>query len=668
METKDLLALVSSYKDRAESLSTQYLAEIEESRQLHREGAYDSNSQINDGRSKMKPKVVRGAVNNMSIALATAFQRQKSVFVIEAPNKSNRIVQEELIINKQFDRYSGGVETIRKWANKGIKEGVLFVRVGMNVDYDKEKKTMKTVDGKTMFDPLELTRYPVVSIVEPENLYVPYGSDKAQKAPYVVHRMVMVRSELRKLDKAYSKSGIYTDTDSIEATSVDNTTSTQENKNESFQHLNFNDKSNELVEFFEFWGNLDLDGDGIAEPVVVAFSKMGIHRQQLNPFPKGIIPFLSWTPPFDVKENTPFGLSLAQALKDPQQIETFVKQAIINHSADSVNPPMAVNKMVVDPSNRNKILSRDSNQLIELNMPLNQSVKDVIYELVPAPLSPQFMSLSAMNEQEKKLASGLSSYHLSGGDSTNQYKKAAAVNAESEASDAILNMALLSFSNFMSDIGTIYVQFNNEYLTLKDRKLLLPDDEVAIATRLSVLKLNIRANTTRYTAVQQQKLMMVMQNITAIEGKVPEKVIVDVLAGALESMGAIEIADKLFEWQPHEDPMRAQQAQLQMEGEIAKVMKDKAQAERLHGQTMVGMQAVQNDAMRDAERMKLENNRMILGHEQHKDKMKHADNLGNIQLLDHLHKGKELDHKMDMESIKAALDTLTHFVGGVQHA
>lgn len=662
IDNTNLLQILYAYKKRAKEISDGYVDDVKRSRDLHTLGVYEnSESMADDGRSTIKPKVVRAAVNKLNRVTMNSFKRPFSVWMVQAYDKTQREVQEELIINKQLTYFNGGLKKLKEINHKGIKEGVVFLRVGMKFVYNKEIKQATTNGYKKVLE----TKHPTFDIVEPENLYVPYGAEKVSEAPYVIHKIVMSRSELRKMDKKYNPEyGIYTDTDEIKGISI-NTDDTPNSKVDSFSYLNGREDANEQVELYEFWGDLDIDEDGISEPVVITFTDELIHRRDSNPFPKGIKPFVSWTPEFDIIQNTPFGLSMPMVLEDQQAIESFFKRSIVDHSADSVKSSMVTIKGMVDSVGMSQLMSKEPDQVIEVNAAPNTRISDILQPLVPAPLTPALGDLMNMNEQDKQSATGMSSYSL--GTNSNPYKKAATVHAETESGDDTVIAYVGSFCNFIEELGRLFICLNNKYLNISDRVKLLPNEEVPIATPLDDMKIWVEANNTIYTAAQQQKYMMVMQNMEAIQSKVPEDVVIEILAHTFESVGAIRLADKLFEYKPHEDPIKQREAALAYEAAHADILHKQAQAERLHGQNQIGFKAVELDDKRDSNRNVIEANKLILQHEQHKDNVELKEHELELGLADRSLKHLELDDKRQHNADSNAVKLASSLFGG-KHA
>ena len=88
---------------------------------------------------------------------------------------------------------------------------------------------------------------------------------------------------------------------------------------------------------YEYWGNYDIDEDGIAEPIVCAWVGNTIIRLQSNPYPDQKPPFI--VVPFNAIPFQMHGESLASVIGDNQKVKTAIVRGVIDNMAQSNNGP-----------------------------------------------------------------------------------------------------------------------------------------------------------------------------------------------------------------------------------------------------------------------------------------------------------------------------------------
>ena len=105
---------------------------------------------------------------------------------------------------------------------------------------------------------------------------------------------------------------------------------------------------------YEYWGNYDIDEDGIAEPIVCAWIGNTIVRLQSNPYPDQRPPFI--VVPFNAVPFQLHGESLASVIGDNQKVKTAIIRGVIDNMAQSNNGQVGMRKGALDIANRKKFL------------------------------------------------------------------------------------------------------------------------------------------------------------------------------------------------------------------------------------------------------------------------------------------------------------------------
>ena len=111
---------------------------------------------------------------------------------------------------------------------------------------------------------------PTAEVMENVDLFVdPTCRGDISKAQFVVYRFKSSMSQLK-------EDGRYKNLDSISSDSYQESNSLYEEPNTA-KNFHFTDDPRKEFEVFEYWGNIDRDGDGIAEPIVATWVHDTLH-------------------------------------------------------------------------------------------------------------------------------------------------------------------------------------------------------------------------------------------------------------------------------------------------------------------------------------------------------------------------------------------------------
>lgn len=264
--------------------------------------------------------------------------------------------QNEILLNTQFCRKFDRFNFMSKSAKVLDREGTVVIQTGW--DYE-EKRTESTVDvvvtneetgeeelsQETVTEITVLKNQPTAKVCRNSDIYLdPTCQDDLDKAEFIIYRYETNLSTLKKdpryknLERLTKTSGQDYDYDSEDPTDFE-----------------FSDEPRKKMVVYEYWGNYDVDDDGIAEPIVCAWVDDVIIRLSGNPYPDKKPPFL--VVPFNSVPFKIHGESNAELIGVNQKIKSAVLRGIIDSMAKSNNGQVATRKGALDPSNRKRFLS-----------------------------------------------------------------------------------------------------------------------------------------------------------------------------------------------------------------------------------------------------------------------------------------------------------------------
>ena len=265
--------------------------------------------------------------------------------------------QNELLLNTQFCRKFPRYNFLMKSLKVLAMEGTLVVQTGWDYEDEEVEEMLETV----AVDPMtgeeiivmakqKVTRVkknqPTARVCRNEDIYIdPTCMDDMDKCQFVIHRHEVDLSTLK-------ADGRYKNLDKVEK---------YEGQNRDYgyypqdnTYFTFADMARKKMVMYEYWGNYDVNEDGIAEPIVCSWIGNTIIRLQGNPYPDKKPPFL--VVPFNAIPFQIYGDSLDSVIGDNQKVKTAIIRGVIDNMAQSNNGQVGMKKGALDITNRKKFL------------------------------------------------------------------------------------------------------------------------------------------------------------------------------------------------------------------------------------------------------------------------------------------------------------------------
>ena len=265
--------------------------------------------------------------------------------------------QNELLLNTQFCRKFPRYNFMMKALKVLATEGTLVIQTGWDYE-DEELETMVeavVVHPETGEEVIAMTKekvtrvkknQPTATVCRNEDIYLdPTCMDDMDKAQFVIHRYETDLSTLKtdgrykNLDKIADQEGHKYDYGYLQ---------------QDHTYFKFQDQARKKMVVYEYWGNYDINEDGIAEPIVCAWIGNTIIRLQSNPYPDQRPPFI--VVPFNAVPFQLHGDSLASIIGDNQKVKTAIIRGVIDNMAQSNNGQVGMRKGALDIANRKKFL------------------------------------------------------------------------------------------------------------------------------------------------------------------------------------------------------------------------------------------------------------------------------------------------------------------------
>lgn len=181
---------------------------------------------------------------------------------------------------------------------------------------------------------------PMVEVISPEDFWMDPMAKTVEEAQFVIHRVWRTYGELRDMER----DGIYKNVEKVKewanksADELDNEESaeryaaagqidpaTNASPNQDIQ------PARRKLEVFEWWGLIDLKGDGYQEPYLVVVCGDSILRMEKNPYGHGQAPFEVLRPMLDPFKFS--GVGMPELVGEFQEVKT----ALLRQTLDNVS-------------------------------------------------------------------------------------------------------------------------------------------------------------------------------------------------------------------------------------------------------------------------------------------------------------------------------------------
>ena len=463
--------------------------------------------------------------------------------------------QNELLLNTQFCRKFDRFNFVSKAVKVLDREGTVVVQCGW--DYEEEKRTVlkevvvvneygyEDIEEQEVTETVVIRNQPTAKVCRNEDIYLdPTCQDSLSNAQFVIHRYETDLSTLR-------QDGRYKNLKTLAKT---NTGSDYDYEEEDETLFKFSDEARKKLVVYEYWGNYDMNGNGIADPIVCAWVNDVIIRLQSNPYPDGKPPFI--VVPFNSIPFKLHGEANAELIGDNQKVKTAVIRGIIDNMAQSNNGQMGVRKGALDQTNRKKFINGG-------NFEFNGSANDFWhgnYNQIPGSA---FDMISVMNNEiesvtgTKSFSGGINGGSL-GGTATG------ARGAMDATATRRMNIVRNIAENLVKPLIRKWMSYNSEFL--EDEEVVRVTNSEFVEVRKDDLDgrvdIDITISTAEDNAAKSQELSFLLQTLGPNEDPAIRR---GIMADIMELMRMPEQAKRIREYQPQPDPVQEQIKNLELE-------------------------------------------------------------------------------------------------------
>jgi hypothetical protein len=595
------------------------------------------------GRSTVVPRLIRKQAEWRYASLSESFLSDENIFATDPVTweDSDASHQNGLLLNWQFNNQLNKVNFIDDYVRTCVDEGTAVIRVGW--DFREEMRSVPNMVKERILDPqliaiieqgmqqimqdpsvmeeiptdlmdmielsgeegvptqmvqkgmkdemVTVSNKPTIEVCDYNTVIIdPSCKGNMDKANFVIYRFETNLSELR-------KAGLYENLDQIqiEKTAIQNGDDYNE---EDTGYFNLTDEPRRKFYAFEYWGLWDINGDGIAIPIIATWAGDTLIRMEESPLPRDEgLPFVlvQYLP----KRNFVYGEPDGALLEENQKIAGAVTRGMLDILGRSAAGQTGTRKDALDITNQRRY---DAGQDYSYNV--NVSPKDAFYSHTypEIPQSAPFM-LNLVNMDAESMT-GIKAFSDGGITGEGLGRSATAARSALDAASKREVGILRRLADGLIRVGRKIIAMNAELLSEEEVVRITNEEFVTIkrddlAGRVDV-KLNIStAETDNSKAGELAFMLQTMGNVLPMEFS---QLVLEDIAN-LRKMP--ELAHKIKNFKPEPDPLQVaiQQAELRkLEAEIAKI-----ESETAENYAEAGLdQAKTRDTMATAQRKDLD--------------------------------------------------------------
>ncbi len=552
----DKHAILEAFKQdlrASEELKSRNDAKVAQRRAVYRGDLYNNEE---EGKSQIVPKVAKRQSEWAHASLKDPFVNTADII------KCNPVTfedvasarQSELLLNTQFCRQFDRYNFITKCIKVLDVDATLIVQCGWETEdkeIEVEREVVKIDEDGFEYIALDIVTETVVTKNRPtakvcrsEDIFIdPTCQDDFNKAQFIVYRHETDISSLK-------KDGRYSNLDKIEEDSNPNDS---EYISPNITSFKFQDKPRKKIIVYEYWGNYDIDRDGVAEPIVCSWVGDVIIRLQANPLPDGKPPFL--VIPFSSVPFQMYGENNLDLIADQQKVITALTRGFINNMASSTNGQVGVRKGALDPVQKKRFYATK-------NFEFNTSPTDIWqghYNQLP---SSAFNMLALQNNEVESLT-GTKGFSggLSGGSlgSTATGVRGVLDATSTRRLDLVRNLA----ENLIKPLMRKWMSYNAEFLS--DEEVVRITNSEFIPIKRDDLRgevdIDIVISTAEDNANKSQELSFLLQTLG---NTVPFELTQKLLAKIAGLSKLPDLEKELAEYKPEPDPVEEKLKQLEV--------------------------------------------------------------------------------------------------------
>jgi len=571
------------------------------------------------GRSKFQPKLVRKQNEWRYSSLSESLLSSDDMFDVTPTTHLDTDAARDngIILNKQFNKDIDRVDFIDRYVRTAVDEGVVFLRTGWEFEEEEQEverpvmiqqlppevanrlrqaqqavqqggmllgdfqelqaqaqgmlQLVPDPSGKTEMVKELVTLYnrPTIEVCDYDKVLIdPTCGGDLDKAGLIAYQFQTSKAELA-LDSKYSN------VESIISDS-DETLSQEEYEEKVF---NYEDDPRKKLTAIEYWGNWDINKDGLLVPIVATYVGSTMIRLEKNPFPDNKPPFIKVV--YLPKRNDVYGGEPdAVLIEEHQDIIGAISRGMIDLMGKSANAQQGISANALDPAQK---LRFEQGKDYIFNPDVDPSKAFFMATFPEIPRSA--LEMIQFHEQGAEALTGVRAF-TSGQGGNALGSTAAAVKTASDATSKREMGILRRLSFGVVEAGRKIMSMNAVNLDDEEVIRITDEEEVTISRDALAGNFDVRLtiSTPEVDQEQAQDLGFMLQTI----GPSMDPGLQSVILGKIARLKKMpDLAKRIEEYKPEPDPMEEEIKQLQKDLLEAQVQNERAKGTENQADTLL---------------------------------------------------------------------------------
>lgn len=414
---------------------------------------------------------------------------------------------------------------------------------------------------ETVMEDVVVYNRPTLELCRNSMLWIdPTAEGNIEDAQFVAYKFKSNMSELR-------KDGRYKNLDKIKMknSSRDFGSNPYKTTDEGFA---FSDEPREELDVTEYWGNYDLNGDGIAEPIVCTWVNDIIIRLENNPYPDQKVPFVSCA--YDSEPFSINGEANAEMISTDQKIKTGIKRAILDTLDSSTNGQKANKKGGLDPINLKKFRE---GKYFEYNGQAPE-IWEGKFQEIPASI----MNFYGVVNNDIESLTGVKSFNAGIGGASLGSSATATRGILDATAKREMDISRNYKETFLVPIMRKWLSMSQEFM--EEEQVIRITNEEFVPVRRDDLDGNIdigmEVSTPEADAEKSSKIAFLLQTTAQ---SLPFDLTKMLLAKQSDLNGMPDLAKQIMEYSPQPDPLEQERKQLEVDKLKAEIAERQSRAD-----------------------------------------------------------------------------------------
>lgn len=545
-----------------------------------------------ENRSKYVAMELAKQIEYMKPNMTEPFTNSSHPIRISTTKNEKRARIQQKYLNNEFTSEFGRVEFMEQLADIKLREGTVWVKTAWNY---KEENKREVIEHVTMEEILQrgenpdkitqgengkftveynnircLKNSPDAIICRNEHIFPDPDARSHKELRYLCYRKHMTLSQLKESGKVTDDmlEKLKTSMNAGDDTSLG---SDRDSKAQSYgykESANTKDVERQKVSIIEYYGYYDLNGDGIAEPVIAAWAEkqdVNLYFEE-NYLPNSDIPFYN-----DVYSAVPFSLwgnGVGFFIKDDQNAKTGIMRGIFDNMALANNGQKFIKQGTLDYINFKRM--RNGEKHIFVNK--EGGIEDGTFNQLPSSI--QFVL--GLVDKEVKEHTGVDA----GSQSVSSANSSEDSNGQLTLAQQRMAGMITSTSELLGKVFNDWLKMAEVFLNNEQIQALFTESEqqdIMAFEESEYTKVSFKVATNAQRQIRLQQLNMLMQQAKALGQSMPAELINELVAEMFELFDMYDKAEALRTYRP--EPTEQEIAMQQLELESMQLANGKIQAE-----------------------------------------------------------------------------------------